>query len=68
MEDVTAHSIMLNLTYSFMDKSTNKNGAFSLTQVNEAVNSSRMEKMEFEKALKSLKDEVIFPEQITNDR
>ena len=44
------------LTYSFMDKSTNKIGGFSLTQVTEAGNSNRMEKTGFEKALKSLKD------------
>ena len=40
------------LTYSFMDKSANKIGAFSLTQVTEVGNSNRMEKMGFEKALK----------------
>ena len=33
------------LTYSFMDKNTNKIVAFSLTQVSEAGNSNRMEKM-----------------------
>ena len=47
------------LTYSFMDKSTNKFGEFSLTQVTEAGNSNRMEKMGFEKALKSLKHEAV---------
>ena len=41
-----------HLIYSFMGKSTNKIGAFSLTQVTEAGNFSRMEKMGFEKALK----------------
>ena len=41
------------LTYSFMDKSRNNIGAFSLTQVTEAGNSNRMEKMGFEKTLKS---------------
>ena len=56
------------LTYSFMDKSTNKIGTFSITQVTEDGNSNRMEKMGFEKALKSLKDEGIIPEQITTDR
>ena len=56
------------LTYSFMDKSTNKFGAFSLTSVTEAGNSNKMEKEGFEKALKSLKDESIIPEQITTDR
>ena len=54
--------------YSFMDKSTNIFGAFSLTQVTQAGNSNRMEKMGFEKALKSLKDEGIIPEKITTDR
>ena len=56
------------LTYSFMDMSTNKIGAFSQTQFTEAGNSNRMEKIGFEKALKSLKDEGIVPEQITADR
>ena len=42
-----------------MDKSTNKFGEFSLTQVTEAGNSNRMEKMGFEKALKSLKNEAV---------
>ena len=56
------------LTYSFMDKGTNKIGAFSLTQVTEAGNSNRIEKIGFERALKSLKDEGIIPEQITTDR
>ena len=56
------------LNYSFMDKSTNKIGAFSLTQVTETGNSNIMEKMGFEKALKSLTDESIISEQITTDR
>ena len=65
MEDATARGIMLNI---FMGKSTNKIGVFSLKQVTEAGNSNRMEKMGFEKALKSLKDEGIIPEQIITDR
>ena len=40
------------LTYSLMDTNTNKIGAFSLMQVTEAVNSNRIEKMRFKKALK----------------
>ena len=55
------------LTYSFKDKSANKIGAFSLTEVTKAGNSNRMEKMGFEKALKLLKDEGIIPKQITTD-
>ena len=55
-------------TYSFMDKSTKKLRAFSLTQVNETGNSNRMENMGFEKALKSLKDEVIISEPINMSR
>ena len=55
-------------TYSFMDKSTNKLRAFSLTQVNETGNSNRMENMGFEKALKSFKDEVIISEPINMSR
>ena len=55
------------LTYSFVDKGTNKTGAFSLTQVTKDGHSNRMEKMGFDKALKSLKDESIIPEQIKTD-
>ena len=54
------------LTYSFMDKNTNKIVAFSLNQVSEAGNSNRMEKMGFEKSLRLLKNQGI-PEQITTD-
>ena len=56
------------LTYSFIDKSTNKIVTFSLTQVTEAGNSNRMEKTGFKKALASLKNQGINPEQITTDR
>ena len=56
------------LTYSFMDKNTNKIGGFSLTQVTETGNSNRIKKMGFEKALKSLKNKGIIPEQITTYR
>ena len=56
------------LSYSFIDKSTNKIVAFSLTQVTEAGNSNTMEKMGFKKALVSLKNQGINPEQITTDR
>ena len=55
------------LTFSFMDKSRNKIGGFSQTQVNETKNSYKMEKMGFEKGLKSLKDEGIIPQQIITD-
>ena len=65
MEDATARGVMLNI---FMDKTTNKIGVISLKKVTEAGNSNRMEKMGFEKDLKSLKDEGIIPEQITSDR
>ena len=39
------------LTYSFIDKNANKILAFSLTQVSQAGNSNRMEKMGFGKSL-----------------
>ena len=51
-----------------MDKNTNKIVAFSLTQVSEAGNSNRMEKMGFEKSSRLLKNEGIIPEQIATDR
>ena len=41
---------------------------FPKTQVTETGNSNSMEKTGFEKALKSLKDKGIIPEQITTDR
>ena len=45
------------LTYSFMDKITNRVFAFSLTQVTEAGNSNRMEKVGFKKLLSKVKEE-----------
>ena len=56
------------LTYTFMDKRTDKIVAFSLVQVTEAGNSNRMEKMGFQKSLTLLKNENIVPNQITTDR
>ena len=56
------------LTYSMMDRVTSKIVAFSLTQVTEAGNSNRMEKMGFKKGLQFLKKEGIVPDQITTDR
>ena len=56
------------LTYSFMDKITNRILAFSLTQVTEARNLNRMEKVGFKKALLTVKGEGIKPSQITTDR
>ena len=53
------------LTYSFMDKISNKVIAFSLTQVTEAGNSNRMEKVGFIKSLNLLKKKGIIPKQIT---
>ena len=55
------------LTYSFIHKNTNKIVAFSLTQVSEAENSNRMEKMGIGKSSRLLKNEGIIPEQITTD-
>ena len=56
------------MTYSFIDKNMNKIVAYSLTQISEAGNSNRMEKMGFEKSLRLLKNEGIILEQITTDR
>ena len=56
------------LTYSFLDRVTNKVIAFSLVQVTEAGNSNRMEKMGFTKTLNHLKNNGIIPTQITTDR
>lgn len=56
------------LTYSFMDKITNKIFEFSLTQVTEAGNSNRMEKVGFKKVMSKVKAKGIIPNQITTDR
>lgn len=56
------------LTYSFLDRVTNKVIAFSLVQVTEAGNSNRMEKIGFAKTLNDLKTKGIIPTQITTDR
>jgi len=56
------------LTYSFMDKMSNKIINFSLTQVTEAGNSNRMEKVGFIKSLNFLKKEGIMPDEVTTDR
>ena len=50
-----------HLTYSFMDKRTNKIVAFTLIQVFETNNSKHMEKMEFQKSLTLLKNEGVIP-------
>ena len=55
------------LTYSLMDKCTNRILAFSLTQVTEAGNSNRMEKVGFKKVLSTVKGDGIIPSQITTD-
>ena len=56
------------LTYSFMDKITNRAFAFSLTQVIQAGNSNRMEKIGFKKLLSEVNEEGVIPNQITTDR
>ena len=56
------------LTYSLMDKFTNRILAFSLTQVTEVGNSNRMEKVGFKKVLSLVKGDGIILSQITTDR
>ena len=56
------------LTYSFMDKNTIRIVTFFKPQFLEDGNSNQMEKMEFEKSLRPLKNEGIIPEQVTTDR
>ena len=56
------------LTYSLMDKFTNRILAFSLTQVTETGNSNRMEKVGFKKVLSTTKGDGIIRSQITTDR
>ena len=66
--DSPGHNAKYLLTYSFMDKITNKIFEFSLTQVTEAGNSNRMEKVGFKKVMSKVKAEGIIPNQITTDR
>ena len=56
------------LTYSFLDKITNKIFEFSLTQVTETGNSNRMEKEGFKKVMTKVKSKGITPKQMTTDR
>ena len=56
------------LTYSFLDKVTNKIFDFSLTQVTEVGNSNRMEKEGFIKVMSKVKGKGIQPKQMTTDR
>ena len=51
-----------------MDKFTNRILAFSLTQVTEAGNSNRMEKVGFRKVFSTVKGDGIIPSQIITDR
>ena len=55
------------LTYSLMDKFTNRILAFSLTQITEAGNSNRMETVGFKKVLSTVKGDGIIPSQITTN-
>ena len=56
------------LTYSLMDQKTNEIIAFSLTQVSEAGNSNRMEKLGFQKTLHEIKENNLVIRQLTTDR
>ena len=56
------------LTYSFMDQITNKIAAMTITQVTEAKNSNKMEKVGFIKGLKFLRTNGVTVDQITTDR
>ena len=56
------------LTYSLMNEQTNEIVAFVVTQVTEAGNSNRMEKLSFTKALNEVKQKGICVNQLTTDR
>ena len=56
------------LTYSMFDQLKSKIISMAVTQVSEAGNSSRMEKMGFVKLLSELKEKGLNIEQITTDR
>ena len=56
------------MTYSLMDQNTNEIISMSITQVTEAGNSNRMEKMGFLKALNNVKEQGISVEMLTTDR
>ena len=56
------------VTYSLMNQQTNEIVAFAVTQVTEAGNSNRMEKVGFTKALKEVNQKGICINQLTTDR
>ena len=56
------------VTYSLMNQQTNEIVAFAVTQVTEAGNSNRMEKVGFTKALKEVKQKEICINQLVTDR
>ena len=56
------------VTYSLMNQQTNEIVAFTITQVTEAGNSNRMEKVGFTKALKRVKQKGICINQLKTDR
>ena len=56
------------VTYSLMNQQTNEIVAFAVTQVTEAGNSNRTEKVGFTKALKEVKQKGICINQLTTDR
>ena len=56
------------LTYSMLDQGTNNIVSMTVTQVTEAGNSNRMEKLGFIKSLEHLKSNNVIVSQITTDR
>ena len=65
--DSSGHNVKY-LTYSMFDQLKSKIISMAVTQVSEAGNSNRMEKMSFAKVLSELKEKVLNIEQITTDR
>ena len=57
-----------NLSYSLINQETNDIIAFSITQVTEAGNSNRIEKLGLQKTLNEVREKQILIKQLTADR
>ena len=66
--DGRCKSLVRKPNTSLINQETNKIIAFSITQVTEARNSNRMEKLGFQKTLNEVREKRILVKQLTTDR
>ena len=66
--DGRCKSLVRKPNTSLINQETNKIIAFSITQVTEARNSNRMEKLGFQKTLNEVRQKRILVKQLTTDR